>query len=309
IRYGIYRPFCEEFLYFNRNLNNCVYQLPQLFPTAKSENKLICVESPGGKKDFSCLITDKIPDLHIMAASQCFPLYYYEQKKSQQGNLLDEEIRYERKYAITDWILKNIRGRFGGTRAITKETIFYFVYGILHSPDYRARFNDDLKKSLPRLPIPDKIEDFMDFALAGEKLATLHLNYEAAEPCPDVIVTGSESGNFHVDKMKFAGKRGDADKSVIIYNSDITISNIPLRAYEYVVNGRSAIEWIMESYRIKVDSASGIKNDPNAWAREHAKPRYILDLSLSIIGLSLKTLDIVEGLPKLEFEEEGGKED
>lgn len=114
-------------------------------------------------------------------------------------------------------------------------------------------------------------------------------------------MTGAEKGNFHVEKMKFAGKTGVWDKTKIIYNSDIEIGNIPLKAYEYVVNGRSAIEWIMESYRIKVDKDSGIRNDPNDWAREHGKPRYILDLLLSVINLSLKTLEIVEGLPKLKL--------
>lgn len=172
---------------------------------------------------------------------------------------------------------------------------------MLHSPQYRARLADDLKKELPHIPIVEKVEDFIDFAETGKKLSELHINYEKAAHWPDVVVTGAESGNFIVDKMKFAGKQGAWDKSRIIYNADITISNIPLRAYEYVVNGRSAIEWIMESYRVKVDKDSGIKNDPNAWAREHDKPRYILDLLLSIIGLSMKTLHLVDRLPGLEF--------
>ena len=216
--------------------------------------------------------------------------------------MLDNSTAYEKKYAITDWILSNVRGRFGNARNITKETIFYYVYGLLHSPEYRTRFADDLKKELPHIPIVEKVEDFIDFARIGEQLAELHLNYEQAAPWSEVEVSGAEEGNFHVDKMKFAGKTGQLYKSRIIYNSDITISNIPLKAYEYVVNGRSAIEWIMESYRIKVDKDSGIRNDPNDWAKEHDKPRYILDLLLSVIGLSMKTLELVEKLPKLEFE-------
>ena len=129
----------------------------------------------------------------------------------------------------------------------------------------------------------------------------MHLNYEKLAPWLDVRVSGADKGNFHVDKMRFAGKTGAWDKSRIIYNSEISISNIPLRAYEYMVNGRSAIEWIMESYRIKTDKDSGIRNDPNAWAIEHGKPRYILDLLLSIITLSLKTLDLTARLPKLDL--------
>ena len=148
------------------------------------------------------------------------------------------------------------------------------------------------------------MEEFIDFSQAGRRLGELHVNYEQIPPYPDVIVKGADKGNFHVEKMKFGGRQGAWDKSKIIYNADIEISNIPLRAYEYVVNGRSAIEWIMESYRIKVDKASGIKNDPNAWAAEHDKPRYILDLLLSVINVSIQTLDIVERLPKLDFKED-----
>lgn len=276
-----------------------VYQIPQLFPTAGTENRVICLESPGGKKNFSCLMTNRISDLHVMEATQCFPLYYYRQKKNAQGQLFGGEAEYERCAAITDWILSNIRGRFGNARNITKETIFYYVYGLLHSPDYRSRFNDDLKKELPHIPIVEKVEDFIDFSEAGRKLADLHLDYGNVPPCPAVILTGADKGNFIVQKMKFAGRTGAWDKTRIIYNSDIEISNIPLRAHEYIVNGRSAIEWIMESYRVKVDKDSGIKNDPNDWAKKHARPRYILDLLLSIINLSLKTLDIVEKLPRL----------
>lgn len=302
LRLGIYRPFTEENLYFSRSLNNCVYQIPQIFTSAIADNKIICVNGLGGTKEFSCVMINRIPDLNMLnAGTQSFPLYYYQEKRNRQANLLENKQEYQRKDGITDWILKNIRGRFGNARNITKETIFYYVYGLLHSRDYRNRFNDDLKKELPHIPIVERVEDFIDFAQAGKKLADLHVGYEAVPPCPDVLVSGAEKGNFHVEKMKFAGRQGAWDKSTIIYNPDIAISHIPLRAYEYVVNGRSAIEWIMESYRIKVDKASGIKNDPNAWAAEHGKPRYILDLLLSVINLSLQTLDIVDGLPRLEF--------
>ena len=302
---GQYRPFIESNLYFSRQMNEMVYQIPQLFPTAETENRVICVPGIGDKKPFSCIIVNKIPDLGIMSGSQCFPLYYYSAKMPGQAELFIEGWginKNVKKFAITDWILSNIRGRFGGARNISKETVFYYVYGLLHAPEYRERFADDLKKELPHIPIVEKVEDFIDFAKIGEELANLHLNYEKTPPWVDVQVSGAEEGNFHVDKMKFAGKQGEWDKSKIIYNSDITISNIPLKAYEYMVNGRSAIEWIMESYRIKIDKDSGIKNDPNAWATEHDKPRYILDLLLSIIGLSMQTLELVEKLPKLHFE-------
>lgn len=173
------------------------------------------------------------------------------------------------------------------------------MYGILHSPDYRKQFAADLKKMLPRIPLVDNAADFKAFTAAGRKLADLHLNYEKRTPPADVIVEGDNGHNYKVTKMKFKDK---ADKSEIIYNNQITIKNIPAEAYDYVVNGRSAIEWIMERYQVKTDKASQITNDPNDWAEEHNEPRYILDLLLSIITVSVETVKIVNNLPKLKFE-------
>ena len=181
---------------------------------------------------------------------------------------------------------------------ITKEDIFYYVYGLLHSQEYRTQFAADLKKMLPRLPLVDTAADFKAFMEAGRKLADLHLNYEK-RPKPQEVVVDCKSNDCTVEKMKFKSKD---DKSVIIYNNHITIRNIPQEAYEYVVNGKSAIEWIMERYQVKVDKASQIKNDPNDWAKEHNDPTYILDLLLSIITVSLETMKIVKGLPHINFE-------
>ena len=202
--------------------------------------------------------------------------------------------------------------------------IFYYVYGLLHSKDYRERFAADLKKSLPRISIVDNLDDFMEFYKAGKELADLHLNYETVAPYPDVIVHGDrqvpltvkrdpatggyiqapvDDGAYDyfrvIDKMRFKSKN---DKSTIIYNGSITIENIPQKAYEYIVNGKSAIEWIVERYAVTQDKKSLIKNDANDWAREHHKPRYILDLLLSVINVSIQTVDIVNHLPKLKFD-------
>ncbi|MDR0354853.1 MAG: helicase, partial [Deltaproteobacteria bacterium] len=177
-----------------------------------------------------------------------------------------------------------------------KDDIFYYVYGLLHSEDYRRAFSADLKKMLPRLPLVDQPEDFRSFSKAGRDLANLHLNYETVKPYPKVKITGEDKGNFIVDKIRFAGKD---DKSVIQYNAHITISGIPLEAYEYVVNGRSAIEWILDRYQVKIDKDSGLKNDPNEWAKEHNQPSYILELILRVITVSLETMKIVRSLPEL----------
>ena len=304
-----YRPFFKQYGYFNRQLNNCVYQMPSIFPTVGSENRIICVMGPSSTKDYTCLITSNAAEMHFQSNGICFPLYWYEENRNTQRTLFDEESeeKYIRRDGITDWILKEVRTRYHATN-ITKEMIFYYVYGLLHSPVYCERFAADLKKSLPRIPIVEEVNDFMDFYQYGKKLADLHLNYETVEPYAGVTVVGdkkvtgddSDYEYFRVwDKMRFKSKE---DKSVIIYNGNIRIENIPAKAYEYVVNGKSAIEWIVERYCVSQDKKSLIKNDCNDWAKEHQKPRYILDLLLSVINVSVQTVDIVNKLPKLKFD-------
>ena len=293
---SIYRPFTKMNCYFHPSLNEMVYKIPSIFPTNETKNLMICVNGIGDRKGFSTTISKYITDIQLLENGQCFPLYYYEKRSVYQPTLFDgdDNAQYTRKDGITNFILERCRENYGPK--VTKEDVFYYVYGLLHSPDYRKTFAADLKKMLPRLPLVEKPVDFWSFSKAGRSLADLHLNYETQPACPKVKVEGAESGNFRVQKMRFPNK---GDKSVIEYNPWITISNIPLDAYEYVVNGRSAIEWIMERYQIKTDKASGITNDPNDWATEHGKPRYILDLLLSIVTVSVETMKIVRGLPAL----------
>ena len=304
---ALYRPFCKQNVYFSAALNEMQYQMPKLFPATETKNLIICVTGPGGKRaDFSQIILKNISDLHLQSdGSQCFPLYYYEKKSIYHPTLFDKDTnaQYTRKDGITNFILERCWESYGPK--VSKEDIFYYVYGLLHSPNYHRTFAADLKKMLPRLPLVEKPSDFWSFSKAGRALAELHLNYETQPACPDVEVKGAESCKFHVEKMRF-GKTavGAVDKSIIEYNPWIRLSNIPLEAYDYVVNGRSAIEWIMERYQIKTDKASGIINDPNDWAEEHGKPRYILDLLLSLVTVSLETLRIVRALPALSFVEQ-----
>jgi predicted helicase len=183
---------------------------------------------------------------------------------------------------------------------ISKEDIFYYVYGILHSTDYRTTFANDLKKMLPRIPFVDDVLDFWAFSNAGRKLGELHVNYEKVPPYEGLKVSGTQHAKYEVTKMKFLAKDR---KDTIVYNDYVKIENIPAEAYEYVVNGKSAIEWILERYQTKTDKDSGITNDPNDWGKEHGNPRYILDLLLSIVNVSFQTVDIVNSLPKLDFTE------
>ncbi|NAY91715.1 DEAD/DEAH box helicase family protein [Muricauda sp. JGD-17] len=299
LTYGLYRPFVKQHLYFNSGWNNMQYLMPKLFPTGNSENQVICLPAPGGKKDFTVIISNLIPDIHLNGDNQCFPLYYYEKREKNTLSLFDEagDNEFVRKEGVSDFILNRSKKVYG--KNVERKDIFYYVYGILHSPDYRMSFANDLKKMLPRIPLVEDVRDFWKLSKAGRKLADLHLNYENVEGYREVEVIGEESNYFRVEKMRFP-KKGKTD--TIIYNSKITITNIPAKAYEYVVNGKSAIEWIMERYQLKTDNKSGITNDPNDWAKEVDNPRYILDLLLSIINVSMQTVEIVEGLPELEFE-------
>ena len=332
-----YRPFTKQNLYYHRPFIECPGLWQRIYPATQYNNIVIAVSGVGQQKPFSPFITNNISDLQVVDKAQYFPLFFYDENKNSENSLFDDEEtnRYIRRDGITDWILKEVRNRFGGSRTITKEHIFYYVYGLLHSKQYRERFADDLKKSLPRIPIVDNVQDFMGFYKAGKELADLHLNYEqgineqitgqdgdypfyASMPMlahrslgvkviGDIDIWQSEWTDetyqyFAVDKMKFAKVRDEngklvADKTRIIYNGHITIENIPLKAYEYIVNGKSAIEWIMERYAVTTDKASQIKNDPNDWSREHEQPRYILDLLLSVIILSCQTVDVVNSLP------------
>lgn len=305
-----YRPYCKQFVYFDADMNDMTYQIDKLFPSLESQNYVICMSSPGDTKDYSCILINTIPDLHLVTTTQCFPLYWYEESTvHNQQTLFDLETgdQYVRRDGITDWILKEVRSRYK-TKNISKEMIFYYVYGLLHSPDYRIRFAADLKKSLPRIPIVDDVNTFMDFYKAGKALAKLHLNYEKVAPYHDCEVrvadfvksdNYNEYDHYRVSKMRFPSKD---DRSTILYNGNVRIDNIPAKAYGYIVNGKSAIEWVMERYCIKQDPDSLIVNDANDWAREHNQPRYILDLLLSVINLSVQTVDIVNALPKLKFD-------
>lgn len=297
IRESVYRPFFKQHLYFSRALNEMVYQLPKLFPGGK-ENRVICVSGLGGNKENSVIMTDLIPDLNCLdAGTQCFPLYYYEERESEAATLFGAETVREtvRRDGVSDYALEEARKRYG--KIVTKEDVFYYVYGLLHSPEYRAEFGADVKKMLPRLPWVS-LEDFWKFAGAGRKLGDLHCNYEKV-PAADVEVEGAESEMFTVEKMRFPAKDR---KDTIHFNSRITISNIPDEAYEYVVNGKSAIEWVMERYAVTTHKESGIRNDPNAWAAEHYNPRYILDVLLSVVSVSVQTVEIVRGLPTIDFD-------
>ncbi|MCK9412123.1 MAG: DEAD/DEAH box helicase family protein [Prolixibacteraceae bacterium] len=314
IKTGIYRPFTKQRLYFDKPFIERPGLSDKLFPNSILKNLVISITGEGNL-GFSVLIADKMPDLCFTktgnGGAQSFPLYYYEERQKQSRSLFDtdeNDSEYIRRDAVSDFILERAKRQYG--KNVEKEDIFYYVYGFLHCPEYREKFANDLKKMLPRLPLVEDVRDFWAFSKAGRKLAELHINYEGVPPLTEVTVSGAEALSFldaepagsnlyHVEKMRFPRKD---QKDTIHYNSKITVTNIPGKAYEYVVNGKSAIEWIMERYQITTHKESGIRNDPNDWATEVGNPRYILDLLLSIINVSVQTVDIVISLPKLKFQ-------
>lgn len=297
---GLYRPFMKQRFYFNKQFNHRTYQQKKFFPDSLTNNIIISLSGLGASKGFSCLVSNSPTNNHFIDTSQCFPLYYFEENKKSQKSIFDEEVDndYFRREGVSDFILERARKQYGA-KNITKEDIFYYVYGFLHSPEYRETFSNDLKKMLPRIPLVDDVRDFWSFSKSGRELAELHLNYEQVSRYDGVKVVGEDSGFFKVEKMRFPKKD---QKDTIIFNSKIFIQNIPSEAYEYVVNGKSAIEWVMERYQITTHKDSQIKNDPNDWSEEVGNQRYILDLILSVINVSVQHVEIVKNLPKLKFD-------
>ncbi len=289
-----YRPYVKSNRYFHNHLNNNLFQTPKFFPNKNFKNFVICIPGRGNKNEASILMTNLITDYSFLGGN-CYPLRINGNQSNSSRFFEPDNLNSELNNGISDWIHEKIKNEF--KLKVEKEDIFYYVYGFLHCPNYIKVFSETLKKELPKIPLLDE-NLFWKFSKAGKELAELHLNYESILPYSNLTISGLDIGNFKVQKMKFQKKD---DKSSIIYNKFITIDNIPSKAYQYVVNGRSAIEWIMDRYQVRVDSKSGIINDPNDWSVEQDNPRYILNLLLSVINVSVQTVDIVDSLPSLEF--------
>lgn len=312
---SLYRPYTKQWLYFDKYLNQRRYQMPNIFPAESIEinNYVICITGIGSTKEFSAVITDSIPDLQLQANGQCFPLYLFEEVQTKKdndlfGNLVNEP-KCSRREAISDEGLAHFHKAYPSEK-ITKEDIFYYVYGLLHSEEYKARYSDNLAKELPKIPCVRKVEDFWTFSKAGRALAELHINYETVATFPVEYEEGKlaiqmlNDEDYRVKEMKFAkGKDGEKhDKAKVIYNSKITMTGIPLEAYEYVVNGKPALEWVMERQSVTTHKDSGIVNDANDWSIETmGNAKYPLELFQRVITVSLETMKIVNALPALEI--------
>ncbi|WP_422033884.1 DEAD/DEAH box helicase [Reyranella sp.] len=311
-----YRPFTRQWLYFDRDLNEMVYQMPRLFPTTATPNLAIMIKQRWVEGHIA-LMVNAIPDLHPDGGVQCFSRWLYEPAAAETESGLfaaqkTDAPAVKQRDAITDEGLAHFQKAYPG-ETITKDDLFYFVYGLLHSADYRSRYADNLSKQLPRLPLLKRAEDFRAFVEAGRALGDLHVGYEAVEPYPVTVKQGDlrlanipdPVAYYRVEQMKFAGKRPNLDKTTVIYNPRITMTGIPLEAYDYVVNGKPALEWIMERQAVRTDPASGIVNDSNRYAIETAgDPAYPFKLFCRVVTVSLETLRIVKRLPALDIRED-----
>ena len=285
VRTSIYRPFSKSSLYFDRMMNDVVYVFPSIFPSLKSEieNRVICLTDKGSEKPFMVLMCSHLTDLHVVGAgssAQCFPYYTYDEDGS------------NRRENITDWALARFRAQYGD-ETISKWDIFHYVYGLLHHPAYRQRYQANLKRELPRIPFAP---DFRAFAAAGARLAAIHVGYEEQPEHPlQQIETPEMPLDWRVEKMRLS-----KDKTQLRYNGFLTLDGIPAEAFAYRLGNRSALEWVIDQYRVKTEKRSGIVNDPN----RTDEPEYIVRLIGKVISVSLETVKIVEGLPGLGIEEE-----
>ena len=280
IRTSLYRPFTKRSLFFSRTFNEDTYRLPYILPTisTETENEVVIIGGYG-RKAFAVLLSNSISDLNFYAdPAQCFPFYVY----NEDGT--------NRRENITDWSLTQFQDHYHNPN-ITKWDIFYYVYGVLHHPGYREKFADNLKRELPRIPFAP---DFQAFTSAGKQLARLHLEYETLEPYDlQWIESDDVPLSYRVDRMKLS-----KDKTALIVNDSLTLAGIPPDVFTYRLGNRSALEWIIDQYRLKTDKRSGIHSNPNRLDDEE----YIIRLIGQVVRVSLETVEIVRGLP----EESGG---
>jgi predicted helicase len=296
---SMYRPFFKQYLNAHRKLNARPGKLAEIFARNIPNQMAICV---AGGSPFGALMVDNIPDLNMLSGGSFAYLRFVPNEVGQNGKAsLFDSLQDPDEFGenLRDETLNRYRAKLGKT--ITKDEIFFYIYGILHSTEYLNTYSSNLSKELPRIPFPASEKNFYSFSQAGRQLADLHTGYESLEPFGDLQIIGEpkSSAALKVSKMRFNKIDKAVDRTKIIYNSGLAIGNIPEEAYRYAVGTRSAIEWVMDRYQVTEDKKTGIKNDVNDWSTEHGDDKYIFSLLQRIITCSMKTNEIVSALPRL----------
>ena len=289
VRSSFYRPFCREWIYFDRGLIERVYQFPQIFPThtTEDENAVICVSGIGSNKPFHTLVSTIIPCLDMLEKTQCFPYYTYtDDGKNRREN-------------ITDWALSQFQGKYGSE--VTKWNIFHYVYALLHHPQYRERYAENLKRDLPHIPLLQRKEAFLVFVRIGQQLMEMHLRYEQAKEYPLKWTENNDVPfSWRVEKMQLT-----PDKTAVIVNQSLMLEGIPQETFHYELGNRSALEWVIDQYQIKVDKRSGIVSNPNQLDDEE----YIVHLVGKVVTVSIETVRLVTELSQTITQEDGMSEE
>lgn len=275
----MHRPYVKKWIYYNKDI---VESPGQFYKKWGSNNFAIATTGTSSNKPFATIVTNVIPDIQLMMNDKVFMRYDNSDKSNELIPNYD-----------------NVNKTFANNIGISLEDTFAYVYGLLNSKEYQEKYANDLRKDLARIPIVKNKEKYIEI---GKKLMELHLNYEEVPVYNQAKIIYNCEHNYKVKKMMFSKRSDDEsdDRSTIIFNDNITISNIPDKAYKYIVNGRPAIEWIMDQYQIKTDKGSGITDDPNDFSDD---PKYIFNLLLRIINVSVKTVDLINELPHFEVDE------
>ncbi|HDR7260258.1 TPA: DEAD/DEAH box helicase [Bacillus paranthracis] len=281
---SMYRPFTKKWFMYDEKLISRSRKFKEMLG---SDRRMIVLTGQGVKKQFSAFVTNKIPDYHVINNGQVFLI----EDASTQGGLFSNTGSLSGEF-------NNISEKVAKDYNLSKEDLFYYVYAMLHHKEYLAKYENDLKKAVPRIP---KVKQKEKFVKIGKELMELHLNYETVPPYEGVEITYFGDPSYEVQKMRHPKDGKKAILETIIFNSTITISRIPLKAYDYVVSAKPAIEWIMESYQVSIDADSKIKDNPNEYSEDE---KYIFNLLLRIINVSVQTVDLVNSLPALEIEEQ-----
>ncbi|OBQ23089.1 type ISP restriction/modification enzyme [Anabaena sp. AL93] len=267
-----YRPFYNQYFYFDKHFNGMTYQWFDILNENDTENKYIAFSASGNTKPFHCLGSNTIIDLHLTGDSQCLPLYRYDK----EGKRIDN---------ITDWGLKQIQTHYQDS-TITKIDIFHYTYAVLHNPGYRSKYELNLKREFPRLPYYGNFQKWVNW---GKQLMELHINYETVTPYNLTRLDIPLKDNQKTPKAKL---KADKTKGSIILDDVTTLENIPKIAWEYMLGNRCALEWILDQYKEKKPKDPTIAEKFNTYRFADYKEQ-VIDLLMRVCTVSVETMNII----------------